>query len=103
MRTHPDTGRRALFLNPKNTKRVVRLGASWPETCDDPAPPDGLPTDADGVAFVKSLAQRVIDTGVYAHQWQRGDLVLWDNRQLLHAAWPELTRAHPRSREITRD
>ena len=40
----------------------------------------------DGVAFVKSLTQRVIDTGVYAHQWQRGDLVLWDNRQLLHAA-----------------
>mmetsp|Transcript_5268 Transcript_5268/g.16970 ORF Transcript_5268/g.16970 Transcript_5268/m.16970 type:complete len:358 (-) Transcript_5268:376-1449(-) len=88
VRTHPDTGRRALFLNPKNTKRVVRLGASWPEACDDPAPPDGLPTDADGVAFVKSLAQRVIDTGVYAHQWQRGDLVLWDNRQLMHAATP---------------
>ena len=33
-------------------------------------------------------AERVIGTGVYAHAWKKGDVVLWDNRQLLHAASP---------------
>ena len=28
------------------------------------------------------------DEFVYAHKWQRGDLLVWDNRCLLHRATP---------------
>ena len=79
--THPDTGRLSLYLNPKNTRRVCRLPRSgWPARSGR--------TVEEGDAMVRRLAERVIETGVYAHAWKKGDVVLWDNRQLLHAASP---------------
>ena len=81
VRRHPDTGRLSLYLNPKNTRRVTRLPRrGWPAKA-------GKTVD-EGDAMVRRLAERVIETGVYAHAWKKGDLVLWDNRQLLHAASP---------------
>ena len=63
--------------------------APWTAKKGPVAPtPEGLEDDAAGQRFVRDLAQRTIDTGVYAHQWKPGDLVLWDNRMLLHAASP---------------
>ena len=81
VRRHPDTGRLSLYLNPKNTRRVCELPRrGWPAKA-------GRTVD-EGDAMVRRLAERVIETGVYAHAWKKGDLVLWDNRQLLHAASP---------------
>ena len=81
VRRHPDTGRLSLYLNPKNTRRVCRLPRSgWPAKA-------GRTVD-EGDAMVRRLAERVIGTGVYAHAWKKGDLVLWDNRQLIHRASP---------------
>lgn len=37
---------------------------------------------------VEDLAERIIDSGVYAHKWKPGDLVMWNNERLLHAATP---------------
>ena len=76
VRRHPDTGRLSLYLNPKNTRRVTRLPRSgWPAKSGR--------TVEEGDAMVRRLAERVIGTGVYAHAWKKGDLVIWDNRQLL--------------------
>ena len=43
-----------------------------------------------------SLTRRVLATGVYRHRWRPGDLVLWDNRVLLHAATPFDAEKHTR-------
>ena len=81
VRRHPDTGRLSLYLNPKNTRRVCELPRrGWPAKA-------GKTVD-EGDAMVRRLAERVIGTGVYAHAWKKGDVVLWDNRQHLHAASP---------------
>jgi len=81
VRRHPDTGRLSLYLNPKNTRRVCELPRrGWPAKA-------GRTVD-EGDAMVRRLAERVIETGVYAHAWKKGDLVLWDNRQLIHRASP---------------
>ena len=45
---------------------------------------------------VLNLTARVLGTGVYKHAWQPGDLVLWDNRVLLHAATPFDAARHER-------
>jgi alpha-ketoglutarate-dependent taurine dioxygenase len=66
VRTHPQTGRKALYLGNHATHI---LGVS----------------QADSVALLGELleyaAQRQF---VYVHRWRVGDLVMWDNRCLLH-------------------
>ena len=76
VRTHPVTKRRSLYLNPKNGLRIVRLSDG------DPAPAEV------SEQLVLNLTQRVLDLGTYRHPWRLGDLVVWDNRVLLHAATP---------------
>ena len=76
VRTHPLTGKRSLYLNPKNGLRVVRLA-------------DGAPAAPEvGDSLVLNLTRRVLDSGTYRHAWRAGDVVIWDNRVLLHAAMP---------------
>ena len=56
MRTHPDTGRKALYIG----------------------------THAATVAELQAHATQL--EFVYTHRWRPGDLVIWDNRCLLHRA-----------------
>ena len=66
VRTHPDTGGKSLYLGNHSTHIV------------------GLPT-AEGRALLDRLLRYA--TGrhfVHVHHWRRGDLVMWDNRVLLH-------------------
>ena len=68
VRTHPDTKRKALYVNRLMTWSV-----------------DGM-DEADGSALLDRLFSHIEqDQFIYAHQWQVGDLVLWDNRCTLHA------------------
>ena len=68
VRTHPDTGARSLYLG-LHTSHVV-----------------GMP-DAEGRALLERLlAHTTQPRFVYTHAWRAGDLVLWDNRCLLHRA-----------------
>ncbi len=78
-RTHPDTGRVGLFMG---------MHASHLE---------GLPRD-EGRARIEALeAHATADRFVYRHQWRAGDLLMWDNRCLLHRADPNFDAArHPR-------
>ena len=78
VRTHPQTGKHAVYINGKNTKRVsARKGA----------PPLNW-THEEGLEFIQKLNLRIIDTGVYSHSWRRGDFLIWDNRVLIHAQNP---------------
>lgn len=70
VRTHPETGRQALFISPRFTIGIADM--------DD--------------AEAQALLDRLFATYVrerrfqYRHKWQDGDLVMWDNRCLNHRA-----------------
>ena len=68
VRTHPDTGRKSLYIGNHSTHVV-----GWCE--------------AEGRALLgELLAHATQPRFVYTHRWQVGDLVMWDNRCLLHRA-----------------
>ena len=69
VRTHPETGCKALFVSEHFTTRIA-----------------GLP-DAESRALLAELfAHSTRPEHVYRHRWQPRDLVLWDNRSLMHLA-----------------
>jgi len=69
VRTHPETGRKALFVSEHFTTRIV-----------------GLPEDESRALLDTLFAHSVKPEHVYRHQWREHDLVFWDNRSLLHLA-----------------
>ncbi len=78
VRTHPDTGRRCLFLG-DHAEYIL-----------------GMPYE-EGRALIEELnAMAVQPDLVYAHRWQPGQLILWDNRCLLHRATEYDTHSEPR-------
>ena len=71
VRTHPETGRRALYCGGNVGWEIV-----------------GMPF-ADGHALLKELRDFATEERfVYAHAWKVGDAVLWDNRCVFHCATP---------------
>ena len=78
-RRHPDSGRTAIFLG---------MHASHLE---------GLPME-EGRARIEALeAHATQERFMYRHAWRQGDMLMWDNRCLLHRADPNFDAAfHPR-------
>jgi len=68
VRTHPRTGRRALYVNRLMTQSIVGLPAAESETILS-------------ALFDHQEQPRFL----YEHRWRPGDLVVWDNRCTLHA------------------
>ncbi len=69
VRTHPETGRRALFVNLGYTIGI-----------------DGM-NDAEATALLTELfAHQSLPRFIYRHRWSPGLLTLWDNRCVLHTA-----------------
>lgn len=69
VRTHPETGRKALFVSEHFTTRILGL----PET--------------DSRALLDELfALSTRPEHVYRHAWQPHDMVFWDNRSVMHLA-----------------
>ena len=68
VRTHEDTGARAIYFNPNRTDRVVGL-----ERAESDALLDNL--------YAHMTAGRFR----YDHSWRLGDILIWDNRCLLHS------------------
>ncbi|CAN7778169.1 TauD/TfdA family dioxygenase [Variovorax sp. LjRoot84] len=69
VRTHPETGRKALFVSEHFTTRIV-----------------GLPQDESDALLAELFAHSVKPEYVYRHRWAPHDLVFWDNRSLMHLA-----------------
>jgi taurine dioxygenase len=74
VRTHPEIGRRGLYL-----------GGEWGSTILD------LPEDEAAALYDALLSHMIRDEFVYAHRWQPGDVLMSDNRCSLHRAteWDE--------------
>ena len=69
VRTHPETGEKALYIGTHAAGGVEGMGAE------------------EGKALLAELlAHATQDAFVYTHHWRSGDLVMWDNRALLHRA-----------------
>lgn len=67
VRTHPETGRKALFLG--------RRRNAWVEGMAVP----------DSEALLDRLwAESSRPDYTYVHKWRRGDLLIWDNRAVIH-------------------
>ncbi|GFM50017.1 TauD/TfdA dioxygenase family protein [Pseudomonas capsici] len=69
VRTHPENGRKALFVSEGFTTRIV-----------------GLPEDESRQILSEIYAHSVRPEHIYRHQWQPNDMVFWDNRSLIHLA-----------------
>jgi taurine dioxygenase len=69
VRTHPETGVKAIYLNPIRIEGI--LGVDHKEA---------LPL------LHELLEHATQERFQYRHQWRPGDLVMWDNRSLLHKA-----------------
>ncbi len=80
VRVHPETGRKALFVNPGFTIRIVGLGA------------------ADSTALPAELYDQALRPELhYRHRWRAGQIVVCDNRSTMHTA----TDDYPRSARRT--
>jgi taurine dioxygenase len=69
VRTHPESGRKSIYLNPIRIEGIVGMAES----------------DALGL-LDELLAHATQPQYQYRHQWRQGDMVMWDNRCLLHKA-----------------
>ena len=81
IRTHPETGGKALYFDPGKILAIEGL---------DPAESDAL---------IEELTDRMIQPDAqYRHAWRQGDVVIWDNRCSYHKAAgdypPEEDRIH---------
>jgi taurine dioxygenase len=69
IRTHPDSGRRSIYINPIRIEGILGLDHK-----------EALPL------LDELLAHATAPRFQYRHKWEPGDLVMWDNRCLLHKA-----------------
>jgi taurine dioxygenase len=68
VRTHPETGRKCLFLG---DHAEYILGMDYEPGRD----------------FIEALNERIIASArIYTHRWRKRDLMVWDNRCLMHKA-----------------
>ena len=72
VRTHPENGRKALFLNPVRMESIIGM------------------EDADALELIAELMAHATQKKYeYRHKWRYGDWVLWDNRSVMHQANPD--------------
>ena len=74
---HPDSGREILYVNPGITKYII-----------------GLPRDESDALLKELYAHSTRPSGVYSHDWQLGDMVMFDTLGTLHRrdAWDPTER-----------
>jgi taurine dioxygenase len=72
VRTHPENGRKALFLNPVRMESIVGMEDKEALTLID--------------ELMRHATQRKYE---YRHKWRYGDWVIWDNRSVMHQANPD--------------
>ena len=82
VRTHPATGRKSLYVSPRFTIAI-----------------EGV-SEADADPLLDMLfAHQIKPEFVYRHKWKPADLVMWDNRCLIHHAtggyrYPDIRTMH---------
>jgi taurine dioxygenase len=72
VRVHPDNGRKALYLNPVRIESSVGM------------------EDSEALDLIGELMAHATQKKYeYRHQWRHGDMVIWDNRSVMHQANPD--------------
>jgi taurine dioxygenase len=79
VRTHPETGRKSLYLNPNRLDRIVGL-----ERAESDALLDELADEARKPQHH------------FGHVWQAGDIAIWDNRATMHRVVIDYPVGEPR-------
>jgi len=69
VRVHPENGRKALYLNPVRIESIV-----------------GMAEDEALALVAELMAHATQRKYEYRHQWRYGDMVIWDNRSVMHQA-----------------
>ena len=78
---YPPVRHPVVRVNPVNGRRSLFLGAHASHV-------EGLPVD-EGRALLKAILDHVTQPRFgYRHEWREGDLVIWDNRCVLHRGTP---------------
>jgi taurine dioxygenase len=81
IRTHPETGRKALYFDPGKILHI-----------------EGLPEQESDELIEELRGYMIQPDATYRHQWRKGDIVIWDNRCSYHKAAgdypPEEDRIH---------
>ena len=69
VKTHPVTGRKALYISPTYTTHIQGLSMAESEAI---------------LSYLHAHCQHI--QYVFRHRWQLGDMVIWDNRSVIHNA-----------------
>jgi taurine dioxygenase len=69
VRTHPETRRKAIYINPIRIEEIV-----------------GMPEHETLPLLDELLEHATQEKFQYRHKWKAGDVVIWDNRCLMHKA-----------------
>jgi taurine dioxygenase len=81
IRTHSETGRKALYFDPGKILRI-----------------EGLEENESNALIDELTGYMIQPDAEYRHQWRKGDIVIWDNRCSYHKAAgdypPEEDRIH---------
>ncbi len=73
-RRHPETGRKALFVNPHFVTHF-----------------EGMTEEESKPILDYLMAQATRPENIYRHSWQDGDVVMWDNSVTMHYAVRDYT------------
>lgn len=68
VRTHDETGAKAIYYNPNRTDRIVGMDRKESDELLD---------------WIQEIT--IGERYQYAHEWRVGDILIWDNRCLLHS------------------
>ncbi len=69
VRTNPENGAKALYFHPNKTDHIVGM----------------TPTDSQAL-LDELMAHTLRPEFIYTHQWKMGDMLIWDNRAVMHKA-----------------
>lgn len=69
VRTHPETGRKCLYLSEQMTKVIVGM------------------SERESGPILRMLYEHCVDPlYTYRHRWTKNDVIMWDNRSTMHLA-----------------
>ena len=88
-RDNPPVRHSLVRANPRNGKKNIYIGShAWRI--------EGIGIDESRILLAKLLELTIAPGRVYRHAWRVGDLVMWDNRCVLHRGRPWDSAKHPR-------